>query len=186
MNATLSRYVPNEQKAAIASHLFDESYKLLNSDLSDNLRIIWTRALISFAMNTTNIQLCLNLADGIEKIENLNIDQDMRWNIAIKAIAYNFPNSAQRLEAEKLRDKSDRGERQFLRGLVSQDDLEIKHDAWQKFLDEGYGSLHLTRAAMSGFYWWQQENTLTNFNENFFSIIENIFEKYNVKTPFIS
>ncbi|MBG92888.1 MAG: aminopeptidase N [Chloroflexi bacterium] len=176
MNATLSRYVPNEQKTAIASHLFDESYKLLNSDLSDNLRIIWTRALISFAMNTTNIQLCLNLADGIEKIENLNVDQDMRWNIAIKAIAYNFPNSAQRLEAEKLRDKSDRGERQFLRGLVSQDDLEIKHDAWQKFLDEGYGSLHLTRAAMSGFYWWQQENTLTNFNENFFSIIENIFE----------
>jgi len=176
MNATLSRYVPNRKKREIANHLFDESYKLLNSNLSNDLSIIWTRALINFAMTPTNIQFCVDLADGVKKIKGITIDQDMRWNIAVKAVAHNLPNALERLEEEKLRDKSDRGQRQALRGMVSQGNINIKKDAWQKFPEEGYGSLHLTRAAMSGFYWWQQEDFLSDFNAKFFTIIQAIFE----------
>ena len=176
MNATLSRYVPNRKKSEIANLLFDESCKLLSSNLSNDLRIIWTRALINFAMDPATIQFCIDLADGVEKIKGVTIDQDMRWNVSIKAVAYNLPNALERLEEEKLRDKSDRGQRQELRGLVSQDNIAVKQDAWQKFLEEGYGSLHLTRAAMSGFYWWQQEDSLSDFNTKFFTVIQAIFE----------
>ena len=176
MNATLSRYVPNRKKREIANLLFHESSKLLSSNLSNDLRIIWTRALINFAMDPPAIKFCIDLADGVEKIKDITIDQDMRWNIAIKAVAYNLPNSLERLEEEKLRDKSDRGQRQALRGMVSQDDIATKQDAWQKFLAEGYGSLHLTRAAMSGFHWWQQEDSLSEFNTEFFTVVQDVFE----------
>ncbi len=44
----------------------------------------------------------------------------------------------------------------------------VKAEAWRRFHDEGYGSLHLTSAAMSGFQWYVQRDLTRPYDERFF------------------
>jgi aminopeptidase N len=50
-----------------------------------------------------------------------------------------------------------------------------KADAWAKLNGEGYGSLYLTAAAMSGFGWSEQRVLLEPYVEKFFAALPNVF-----------
>ena len=41
----------------------------------------------------------------------------------------------------------------------------------------GYGSLHLTSAAMGGFHWWAQRDLLAPYVERYFEALPGIFER---------
>ena len=76
------------------------------------------------------------------------------------------------------RDRSDRGQRAYLRCEVSRPDAAVKQEAWAKFSDEkGYGSLHLTGAAMSGFHWWVQADLLAPYVDRYFEQLPTVFEQ---------
>jgi aminopeptidase N len=65
-----------------------------------------------------------------------------------------------------------------IRCEVSRPDPDVKQDAWEKFRDEkGYGSLHLTAAAMGGFHWWIQADLLDPYVERYFQRLPEIFEQ---------
>jgi aminopeptidase N len=53
----------------------------------------------------------------------------------------------------------------------------VKEAAWERFHGEGYGSLHLTAAAMSGFHWWSQRDLLAPYIERYFEQLPGIFEE---------
>ena len=44
----------------------------------------------------------------------------------------------------------------------------VKAAAWEKFKGDGYGSLHLSSAAMGGFQWYCQKDLLAPYAERFF------------------
>ena len=52
----------------------------------------------------------------------------------------------------------------------------MKAEAWRRFHDEGYGSLHLTAAAMSGFHWHIQREMLEPWTMEFFDRVRAVFE----------
>jgi aminopeptidase N len=163
MNATVARYVPEDQQA-------------LNEAKDPDLQIIWARALFGLALSPADIEQCGQLADGTLSVPGLTVDQDMRWSVAERYVAYGLPGAQARIEEERRRDPSDRGQRQMLLAEVSVPDPAVKEAAWQKFLGEGYGSLHLTGAAMGGFQWWVQRDILTPYTERFFEVIPGVFE----------
>jgi aminopeptidase N len=177
MTASVGRYVPEEQKALIAHNSFELAWRTLNQVSDPDLQITWVRTLINLAINSDDISHCARLADGDLSVEGLTIDQDMRWEIAVRTVAYGISGAADRVQAERERDPSDRGQRQMLRAEVSVPDAAVKEAAWDRFLGEGYGSLHLTRAAMGGFHWWSQRDLLASYTDRFFEVIPGVFER---------
>jgi len=79
------------------------------------------------------------------------------------------------METESGRDPSDRGVRAKLRGETSVPDATAKVTAWEKMAGEGYGSLYLTNAAMSGFNWQHQRDILEPYVERFFAGVVDVF-----------
>jgi aminopeptidase N len=86
-----------------------------------------------------------------------------------------MPGAADRVTAEGERDPSDRGVRAKLRCETSEPTPEAKAAAWEKFQGDGYGSLYLTSAAMSGFTWSDQRTLLEPYVEKFFAAIPGVF-----------
>ncbi|MEX2031492.1 MAG: ERAP1-like C-terminal domain-containing protein, partial [Dehalococcoidia bacterium] len=92
--------------------------------------------------------------------------------------AHDLEGAWERVERERASDRSDRGQRAVIRCEVSRPDPDVKQDAWEKFRDEkGYGSLHLTAAAMGGFHWWVQADLLDPYMERYFQRLPEIFEQ---------
>ena len=180
VQAAIARYVPDERREALAHRLSEVAWEALNGAPAGDLQIIWARALIALAISHEDIERCGRLADGDLSVQGLTVDQDMRWDIAVRYVAYGLANGRERLGAERERDPSDRGQRAALRGEVSEPDAGKKAAAWQRFHEQGeqaYGSLHLTAAAMSGFHWWTQRDLLDPYVERFFEQLPEVFEQ---------
>ncbi|MDA0269976.1 MAG: aminopeptidase N [Chloroflexi bacterium] len=178
MAGAISRFVPEEQKATEAHRFFQLCAATLGEVSDPDLKIIWARTLVGVAINPDDIVHTGRLADGAITIPGLSIDQDMRWTIASHFVAYGIDGGWARAEAERERDRSDRGQRAFLRCQVSRPDADVKQDAWERFHDgKGFGSLHMTAAGMSGFNWWSQGDLLAPYTEQFFAALPGVFER---------
>ena len=177
MTASVGRYIPEDQKELVAHNSFELAWRTLNEVGDPDLQIIWARTLINLAITPDDINHCARLADGDLNVTGLTVDQNMRWEIAVRTVAYGLSGATDRVQTERERDPSDRGQRQLLRAGVSVPDVDVKEAAWTRFLGDGYGSLHLTRAAMGGFHWWSQRDLLTSYTERFFEVIPGVFER---------
>ncbi|MEO8539186.1 MAG: aminopeptidase N [bacterium] len=173
--AAISRYVPEDWKVREAHALAQVAYMALKAPGSGDLKIIWARTLIANSVVPEDLQVVSRLADGEDQIEGLTIDQDMRWAIAAKHVAYGIPGASERVAIEAKRDPSDRGVRAALRCETSVPDAATKAAAWEKFQGEGYGSLYLTGAAMSGFNWSEQSAILQPYVEKYFGSLPGVF-----------
>ena len=172
---TIARYVPEGERVPAAHRFFQVAWDALQAAPEGDFQIIWARTLVATAITTDDIALCGRLADGELSVPGLTIDQEMRWEIAAHSIAYGLGGAQQRVDAEREHDPSDRGQRAALRCETSAPDAEVKAEAWRRFLDEGYGSLHLTAAAMSGFVWSVQRDLLAPYVEHFLARVPGVF-----------
>lgn len=173
--AALGRYVPEHLIEEEAHRFFETARRALESAPLGDLQKIWARALIGAAATTDDVGELARLADGEIVVPGLKIDQEMRWEIAAKHSAYGLASSSDRIASEAASDPSDRGVRARLRAEASAPDPVVKATAWDKFLGEGYGSLHLMAAAMSGFNWRHQRAMLAPYVDKFFDVVPRVF-----------
>ena len=178
MSSTISRYVPEAQKAAAAHRFFLLARDALLAATDSDLQITWARTLIGVALTAEDTRAICDLADGALVVTGLTVDKNMRWSIALRAVAVGLEGAQARLDAERARDRSDRGQRALLRAEAAVPDAAAKAAAWQRFQTgpSAYGSLHLTGAAMGGFHWWSQADLLAPYTERFFEAVPGIFE----------
>ncbi len=174
--AAIGRYVPEDRRLDEAHRFFEAAWAALNEAGDTDSRIIWARTLLGLAVTPGDIRHAGRLADGELVVPGLVIDQDMRWDIAARYVAYGIEGAAARVAAERERDPSDRGQRESLRCEVSRPEAAVKAEAWRRFHEEGYGSLHLTAAAMSGFQWTVQRDLIEPYAERFFASARGVFE----------
>ncbi len=173
---TLWRFVPDSQRASEAQQMFDSAVTNLKAAGSADARIIWARAAIAWAERTADIERLIDLADGKEQVGDFTFDQEMRWAIAIKAVAFGVSGAQERIAAEARRDQSDRGRRAQIRAEASAPTREAKDRAWQQIHGDGYGSFHLTRAAMQGVFWANQAELVEPYVDSFFDRLREVFE----------
>lgn len=171
----LARYVPEDQKDAEAHRLFETAWQGLRDATQGDAQIIWARTLIGAAIVPDDIAFVARLADGQEQVAGFTVDQEMRWSIAAKFVAGGMPGAEGRLATEAGRDPSDRGQRAGLRCETSTPDEAAKERAWDRFHGNGYGTLKMTEAAMSGFNWPRQRDLLAPYVERFFERAPDIF-----------
>ena len=81
----------------------------------------------------------------------------------------------ERVEEERRRDPSDRGQRAAIRATVSQPIVELKREAWERINGEGYGSDYLTRAAIAGFQWSHQRDLLADYRSPFYDQVGQVY-----------
>ncbi len=173
--AALARYVPENRRVEEAHQFFEAAWETLNSAAAGDPQIVWARTLIGCAMTPDDLERVGALADGRSTVPGLTVDQQMRWGIAARWIAYGVPGARERLAAETARDPSDRGQRAALSAQTSEPAAAVKAEAWRRFHAEGYGSLHLTAAAMAGFNWPHQRDLLEPYVEGFFDRVVEVF-----------
>ncbi|MGH2585828.1 MAG: M1 family aminopeptidase, partial [Dehalococcoidia bacterium] len=174
--AALSAYVPEDRRGAEAHALFETCRRALGAAPEGDAQIIWMRALIGAAQNRDDLLHVARLADGELSVPGLTVDQQMRWNIAAKHVAYGLPDADARLATERERDPSDRGQREALRTEVARPDAETKALHWERILAEQYDSFKLTESAMAGFNWTVQRELLTPYVERFFETVTSVAE----------
>ena len=179
MLAAVSRYVPEDRKVEAAHRLFVTSWDAVEATDDADMKIIWGRTLFSAAgLSRDDVVRSCELADEAVKLPGFTPDQDMRWSAAATAVAHGLEGAWERVERERERDRSDRGQRAYIRCEVSRPDETVKASAWDQFGDEkGYGSLHLTAAAMGGFHWWVQSALLAPYTGRYFDRLAEVFEQ---------
>ena len=173
---TIAGYVPEERRLSEARALYDLALAQLRGVDSQDLRITWARALVGAAQEPETVAAAWRLADDGTGVDGFELDQDMRWSLAIKAGAYALPDAAGRLAAEQERDASDRGQRAVESARVSVPDAAAKAAAWARFAGERDASLHVIRAAMQGFWWTHQQDLLREYVTRFFAEVRQIFD----------
>ena len=176
VTAAIARYVPDAQRDEQAHRFSELAWNALSDGATSDGQIIWVRTLIGLAITSEDIARVIALADGELEVPGLTIDQDMRWEIATRAVAHGLDGAADRIAAERERDPSDRGDRAVLRAEVAVPDAAVKAEAWRRFHGEGYGSLHLTASAMAGFHWHVQREMLEPWTMEFFDRVPGVFE----------
>ena len=171
----LARYVPEEQRPAETAAAFDFCWERLYAVDSQDGRIVWARALIGAAQEPERIARVWALVDAGTGLEGFTLDQDMRWSLAVKAVAYGLDGAVRRLSAERERDKSDRGARATESAGAAGPDPEGKAAAWRRFHEDRGTSLHMIRSAMGGFFWPHQHPALDPYVTEFFAQVRDIF-----------
>ena len=175
--ATIARYVPDDRRDEQAHRFSEVAWEALHATSDHDLQITWARVLVGLAITAEDIARVCRLADGALTVPGFTVDQDMRWAIAARTVAHGMEGSDARVAAERERDPSDRGQRALLRCEVSAPDAAGKEAAWERFHGEGYGSLHLTAAAMGGFQWNVQRELLSPYRERFFGSVAEVFRR---------
>ena len=169
------RYVPEAERADAAGSLTGAALGALRSSTDPDLRLVWARSAATLAASTTDIGKLCDLVDGHWSVDGFEPDQQLRWTVAIKAVAHGLGGAMDRLGRERTRDPSDRGQRAVLRALSGQPDAALKTDAWARINGQGYGSDYLTRAAISGFQWSHQREILMPFREPFYEEVGAVY-----------
>jgi aminopeptidase N len=170
----LRRFLP-EDRALIESRLLLGTCLETLRATSGDLRLSWARTAVAVAADRDGIGELLGLADDGWAQDGFEVDQEMRWALAVKAQAHDLPDAERRASAELRRDPSDRGQRAFIRAQVSRPDGQAKREAWERIDGDGYGSDYLTRAAISGFQWVHQRELLLPFREPFYARLEQVY-----------
>jgi aminopeptidase N len=196
--AAVRRFAPREQDPALLASLLDRAAEVLRRFLpehvgrheaglltavalaamqavDDDRRRTWARAAAGIVADERGLEAILGLADDGWAQAGFHVDQDMRWVLAIKAVAHGLDGAEERILAESRRDPSDRGQRAVIQASASRPDGTAKREAWERIDGAGYGSDYLTRAAIRGFQWVHQHDLLAPFREPFYERVQHVY-----------
>jgi len=172
---TVARYIPERVREQSAHEWFELALDNLVVAAGD-AQILWARSAIKVAATADDVARLAAIAEGAEDVGGFEFDQEMRWAVAIKAVAFGLEGSDRLLARQGDLDPSDRGLRARLQAGAASPSPKAKEEAWQRIHGEGYGSFHLTRAAMMGFFWPQQRDLLQPYVDAFFERVREVFE----------
>ena len=169
--AALARYVPEGRRIDEARRFVATALASLGDLPEGDLRTLWLRAAIGAAAEPSDAATLLLLVDLEPRQPAVQVDRGMRWAVAALAVAHGLPGATERVAAERAADPNDRGAREALRAETGAPDPEVKAAAWGRIVGEGYGSFHLTQAAMLGFNHAHQAPLLAPYVDRFFEVL---------------
>ena len=176
---TLWRFVPDSQRAREAQQMFDSAVTNLKAAGSVDARIVWARAAIAWAERTADIERLIDLADGKEQVRRLQFRPGNALGHRDQGGCLWRERRAGAHRRRGQRDQSDRGRRAQIRAEASAPTREAKDRAWQQIHGDGYGSFHLTRAAMQGVFWANNPELVEPYVDSFFDRLREVFETRN-------
>ena len=181
IKAIVSVYLTDDNRAIWMPRLNTMAReRLALPENSEEEQIIWFGLLLSTALLSDELDYLHALVTGAESIASFEIDQEKRWNIIARLMAYGHPEAEHLFSKEKELDKNDLGQKKAFMVEASRPQSTAKETCWKAFTEQSSHSTDYLRYGMKGFQWRTQKDLLTPYVDRFFEAVEKVYTKRDV------
>ncbi|MFF8842974.1 aminopeptidase N [Streptomyces sp. NPDC015127] len=143
-------------------------------------QLTWARFFASVATRDTDFRLLSGLLDGTEKIEGLDVDQELRWAF-LEPLAAHGRADESAIAAELARDDTASGKRHQVRCLAARPSAAVKAQAWAAVVESDALSNALVEATIAGFVQPSQRELLAPYAPKYFEAIERLWSERSIQ-----
>ncbi|GGL69803.1 aminopeptidase [Streptomyces fumigatiscleroticus] len=143
-------------------------------------QLAWGRFLASVASQPAELRLLRGLLEGTEKIDGLEVDQELRWALLEPLAAHGLADESV-LAAELARDDTASGRRHQVRCLAARPSAAVKAQAWAQVVESDALSNALVEATIAGFAQPSQRELLAPYAEKYFAAIERVWAERSIQ-----
>ncbi|MFJ9904240.1 aminopeptidase N [Streptomyces sp. NPDC101152] len=143
-------------------------------------QLAWARFFATVASAPEELRLLRGLLEGTEKVEGLEVDQELRWTFLEPLAAHGVADEAV-LAAELARDDTASGKRHQVRCLAARPSEAVKAQAWAQLVESDALSNALVEATIAGFAQPSQRELLAPYAPKYFAAIERVWEERSIQ-----
>jgi aminopeptidase N len=143
-------------------------------------QLAWARFFATVASAPAELQLLRCLLDGTEKIDGLDVDQELRWVFLEPLTAHGVVDGAV-LMAELARDDTASGKRHQVRCLAARPSQAVKAQAWAQVVESEALSNALVEATIAGFAQPSQRELTAPYTSKYFEAIERVWTERSIQ-----
>jgi aminopeptidase N len=143
-------------------------------------QLAWARFLATVASAPEDLRLLRDLLEGTEKVDGLEVDQELRWAFLEPLAAHGVADEAV-LAAELARDDTASGKRHQVRCLAARPSQAVKAQAWAQVVESDALSNALVEATITGFAQASQRELLAPYAERYFAAIERVWQERSIQ-----
>ncbi|MDC2953499.1 aminopeptidase N [Streptomyces gilvifuscus] len=143
-------------------------------------QLAWARFLATVASAPDDLRLLRGLLEGTEKIDGLEVDQELRWAFLEPLAAHGVADEAV-LAAELARDDTASGKRHQVRCLAARPSMAVKAQAWAQVVESDALSNALVEATITGFDQPSQRELTAPYASKYFEVIERVWEERSIQ-----
>ncbi|MGW0575465.1 aminopeptidase N [Streptomyces sp. NPDC002920] len=143
-------------------------------------QLAWARFLASVASSPEDLALLRALLDGTEKIDGLEVDQELRWAF-LEPLAAHGAADERVLAAELARDDTASGRRHQVRCLAARPTAAVKAQAWAQVVESDALSNALVEATIAGFVQPSQRTLVAPYTAKYFEAIERVWRERSIQ-----
>ncbi|MFC7914607.1 aminopeptidase N [Streptomyces sp. NPDC057386] len=143
-------------------------------------QLAWARFFASVASGEGDLALLRGLLDGTEKVDGLEVDQELRWAF-LEPLAAHGAAGEEVLAAELARDDTASGKRHQVRCLAARPSAAVKAQAWAQVVESDALSNALTEATIEGFARPSQRELTAPYAEKYFAAIERVWAQRSIQ-----
>ncbi|MFF4008177.1 aminopeptidase N [Streptomyces sp. NPDC001717] len=143
-------------------------------------QLTWARFFAAGATTEGDFQLLLGLLDGSARIDGLEVDQELRWDLLLPLAAHGAVDEGV-LAAELARDDTASGKRHQVRCLAARPSAAVKDQAWAAVVESDALSNALVEATIAGMQQASQRGLLAPYAGRYFEVIARIWSERSIQ-----
>ncbi|MFJ8361702.1 aminopeptidase N [Streptomyces sp. NPDC093984] len=143
-------------------------------------QLTWARFFAAVASQEADLRLLRGLLDGTDKIDGLEVDQELRWAF-LRPLAAHGAADESVLAAELARDDTASGKRHQVRCLAARPSAAVKAQAWAQVVESDTLSNALVEATIAGFAQPSQRELLAPYAEKYFAAIGRVWAERSIQ-----
>ncbi|TQJ88177.1 aminopeptidase N [Streptomyces sp. SLBN-31] len=143
-------------------------------------QLAWARFLATVASAPEDLRLLRALLEGTEKIDGLEVDQELRWAFLEPLAAHGVADETV-LAAELARDDTASGKRHQVRCLAARPSKAVKAQAWAQVVESDALSNALVEATITGFDQPSQRELTAPYASKYFEAIERVWGERSIQ-----
>ncbi|MFF4560762.1 aminopeptidase N [Streptomyces sp. NPDC001435] len=180
-NSALVHYAAPEWRATGERLLADGALaELREAEPGSEHQLAWARFFATVASGEADLQLLRGLLEGTDKIDGLEMDQELRWSFLEPLAAHGVADESV-LAAELARDDTASGKRHQVRCLAARPSAAVKAQAWAQVVESDALSNALVEATIAGFVQPSQRELTAPYTQKYFAAIERVWTERSIQ-----
>ncbi|MDX2708196.1 aminopeptidase N [Streptomyces sp. PA03-6a] len=143
-------------------------------------QLAWARFYAAVASGDAGADVLRGLLDGTEKIDGLEVDQELRWTF-LEALAAAGAADEAAVAAELARDDTASGKRHQVRCLAARPSVAVKEQCWASVVESDALSNALVEATIAGFDQAGQRELLAPYADRYFDVIGRVWKERSIE-----
>ncbi|MER7051159.1 aminopeptidase N [Streptomyces sp. NPDC000351] len=180
-DSALTHYVAPDWRRAGGRLLGEGALRELRDAVpGSEQQLAWARFFAAVACDEAELRLLRGLLEGTEKVDGLDVDQELRWAFLGPLAAHGDADEGV-LAAELARDDTASGKRHQVRCLAARPSAAVKAQAWAQVVESDALSNALVEATIAGFEQASQRELIAPYAEKYFAVIERVWAERSIQ-----